>query len=164
MWANSVFRRLRANASDEWLERLKSGEVGSVVIETALAYMMMTTCVLGIIGFALMVYTYMVYAEAARHGVRYATVHGIDSSNCSGPTSGCADPTAANVVAVVSSYAQPYAAPISGMTVVVSYPDSGGCTSPSRVIVTVTYIYTPLFKPLPSGLVFQVSSQGRIIY
>jgi hypothetical protein len=111
-----------------------------------------------------MVYTYCVYQEAARDGVRYAIVHGVDNSNCSGPSTGCGDPTAGNVINAVSSFANPYAAPISGMSIQVTYPDSGGCTPPSRVIVTVTYTYTPLFHIMPSGIPFQVSSQGRIVY
>ena len=134
------------------------------MIETALAYTMMITCVLGIIGFALMAYTYSVYQFATQNGVRYAIVHGADSANCSGPTTGCGDLTGGHVIDAVRSYARPYAAAISGMTVAVSYPDAGGCKPPSRVIVTTTYTYTPLFNVLPSGLVFQVSSQGRIIY
>lgn len=126
--------------------------------------MLMMTCVLGIFGFALMVYTYGVYQDAARNGVRYATVHGVDSSSCSGPSAGCGDPAAGKVIDAVNHYAHAYAAPISGMSIQVSYPDVGGCTPPSRVIVTVTYTYTPIVKVVPSGLVFQVSSQGRIIY
>jgi hypothetical protein len=163
---STIFFRMRLQAleSRASLASLKSNESGSAAIETTVAYMVMMVCVLGIIGFTLMVYTYGVYQEAARSGVRYATFHGVDSSNCSGPSTGCGDPSGGKVVDAVNSYARPYAAPISGMSVQVSYPDAGGCKPPSRVIVTVTYTYTPLFKVLPSGLVFQVSSQGRIIY
>ena len=155
----SLARRVSSRIAE-----LAAAEGGSVLIETTIAYTVMATCVLGILGFALMVYTYSVYQEAARNGVRYAIVHGSDSSNCSGPTTGCGDQSGANVVDAVTSYASPYTASIDGLRVVVSYPDSGGCTPPSRVIVTVTYTYKPLFKPLPTGLAFQVSSQGRIVY
>ncbi len=124
----------------------------------------MMTCVMGIMEFCVMTYTYAVYADAARRGVRYATIHGSDSSNCSGPSSGCGDSTGANVVSAVKSYASAYTNPISGMTVQVSYPDSGGCTPPSRVIVTITYNYAPLFHYPGTSHVFQVISQGRILY
>jgi Flp pilus assembly protein TadG len=146
------------------LQLATSCESGSVQIETALSYVMMMTCVMGIIEFCVMTYTYAVYADAARHGVRYATIHGSDSANCSGPTSGCGDSNATNVVNAVTSYAKPYTNPISGTTVQVSYPDSGGCTPPSRVIVTITYTYAPLFHYPGASHVFQVSSQGRILY
>jgi Flp pilus assembly protein TadG len=164
MWTILTHTRLQADRCRARVAGLKFDDSGSAAIETALAYTMMMTCILGIIGFAMMAYTYSVYQDAARNGVRYAVVHGSDSSNCSGPTSGCGDPTGGHVVDAVTSYARPYAASISGMNIQVSYPDTGGCTPPSRVIVTVTYTYTPLFKVLPSGLVFQVSSQGRIVY
>jgi len=147
------------------LRRLGTGDdSGSVAIETALSYMMMITCVLGIIEFCMMTYTYSVYADAARYGVRYATIHGSDSSNCSGPSSGCGDPTAANVISQVTSYASSYSTPLLGATVQVSYPDAGGCTPPSRVIVTISYAYASLFKYPGAAHNFQVSSQGRILY
>jgi Flp pilus assembly protein TadG len=139
-------------------------DTGSALIETAVAYIMMMTCVLGIIEFSMMTYTYAVYADAARHGVRYATIHGSDSSNCSGPTTGCGDPTGAKVISAIKTYAQPFVAPISGSTITVSYPDAAGCTPPSRVIVNIAYTYVPLFRYPSSTIKFQVSSQGRILY
>jgi Flp pilus assembly protein TadG len=142
----------------------QANESGSVLIETALSYFLIMTCMLGIIECCLMTYTYSVYADAARHGARYASMHGSASANCSGPSSGCADATAANVVASVTGYASSYAAPVTGMTVVVTYPDTGGCAAPSRVVVTITYNYNPLFTFPGSTHTFQVSSQGRIIY
>jgi len=141
-----------------------SGDSGSVMLETAFAYMLMITCVLGIIEFCMMTYTFSVYADAARHGVRYAMTHGTDSSNCSGPSTGCGDPTGANVITQVTSYAQLYTTPVSGMTVQVNYPDTAGCAPPARVIVSITYTYASLFKYPGSSHVFQVSSQGRILY
>ena len=68
-------------------------ERGSV--ETAIAYLLGIAAVLGIVELAMMCYTFGVVSEAARAGVRYASIHGADSSNCSGPTHGCGDPGAA---------------------------------------------------------------------
>jgi len=146
------------------VRQLRARDTGSAAVETALAFSLMMTCVIAIVEFSLMLYTYSVYADAARYGVRYATIHGSDSSNCSGPSVGCVDPTSANVVSQVTSYASAYAAPLAGAAVQVSYPDIGGCTSPSRVIVTVTYTYGQIFQAPLKGLNFQVSSQGRILY
>ena len=139
-------------------------ESGSVAIETALSFMMIMTLVLGIIECCMMVYTYSVLADAARHGVRYATIHGASSSNCSGPSTGCADSSAANVINDVTTYARTFTGNISGMTVQVTYPDAGGSTTPSRVTVTIRCTYRPLFNFPGMSQVFQVSSQGRIVY
>jgi Flp pilus assembly protein TadG len=138
-------------------------EQGSVMVETALSFFLIITCVLGIIECCLMVYTYAVYADAARHGVRYATFHGTDSTSCSGPSAGC-DSTAASVVSDVTTYASGYAAPASGLTVTVTYPDAGGSKASSRVIVNVAYSYHPLFNFPGTPTNFQVKSQGRIVY
>jgi len=168
MW-NASFRRMLQSrpfrpSLKAWALSAKADQSGSAAIETALSYMLMMTCTLGIIECCMMAYTYGVYSDAARHGVRYAAIHGADSSHCSGPSTGCGDPTGANVVSNVTGYASGYVAPISGMTVQVSYPDVGGCTAMSRVIVTITYTYMPLFKVPGTSHVFQVSSQGRILY
>jgi len=139
-------------------------ERGAAAIETALGLMLILTCMLGIIECCLMVYTYSVYTDAAREGARYATLHGLDSTSCSGPSAGCADPTAANVISYVKTYASTYTAQTSSLSVTVSYPDAGGCATPSRVIVTVAYVYKPLFKLPGMAPSFQASSQGRIVY
>ncbi|WP_161571106.1 TadE/TadG family type IV pilus assembly protein [Granulicella sibirica] len=139
-------------------------EDGAAALETAIGFMLIFTCILGIIECCMMVYTYSVYADAARHGMRYATLHGFDSATCSGPTAGCGDPTASNVISDVTTYAARYAAPASSITVAVLYPDIGGCIAQSRVLVTVSYVYQPLFRFPGTATSFQISSQGRILY
>ncbi|MEO8735861.1 MAG: TadE/TadG family type IV pilus assembly protein, partial [Edaphobacter sp.] len=116
-----------------------------MALETALCVMLIMTLVLGIIECSVMMYTYSVLGDAARHGVRYAIIHGASSSNCSGPSTGCADSSATNVVNDVTTYANIFANNISGMTVQVTYPDVGGSTSPSRVTVAITYTYQSMF-------------------
>jgi len=143
---------------------LASEDQGAAILETALSFMLIMTCILGIIECCLMVYTYSVYADAAREGVRYATLHGLDSASCSGPSVGCADSSAANVVSYVKTYASAYSAPAATMAVTVSYPDTGGCAAPSRVIVSISYVYKPLFNYPGTSTSFQTTSQGRIIY
>jgi Flp pilus assembly protein TadG len=136
-------------------------ESGAAAIETALTYMMLMTCVLGIIECCMMVYGYSVYADAARVGVRYAVFHGSYSSNSSGP--GCTDTTGANVASAVTAYASQFTDPASAPTVSVNYPDSS-CTAPARVQVQITYTYHPLFHFPGTTVGFQTSSAGRIIY
>jgi Flp pilus assembly protein TadG len=138
-------------------------DCGSVLVETSIAYMLGITMLLGIIELSSMCYTFGVVSEAARAGVRYASVHGSDSSSCSGPSSGCSDQTGANVASQVTAFVETYTTCASSMNVNVSYPD-GASTSPSRVQVAVSYTYKPLFGVSVTGHVFQVSTQGRIVY
>jgi len=151
----------------EWLRahirRLGRGEDGSIVIETALGFMITMTMVLVIIECCMMVYTYSVLEDAVREGVRFASIHGIDSSSCSGPSSGCADSTGANVVSDVTVYAGKFVGNLAGMGVTVTYPD-GKSTPTSRVSVQIVYTYQPLFRFPGASHVLQVSSQGRIVY
>ncbi len=139
------------------------GDGGSILIETALGFMLIITMVLGIIECCMMAYTLSILEDAAREGVRYASVHGTDSTSCSGPDVGCADSTYANVVSDVTSYASAFSGILSGMSVTVTYPD-GTSTATSRVLVAITYTYQPHFLfPGPSH-VMTVSSEGRIVY
>lgn len=118
-------------------------DLGSIMIETTLGFMIMMTMVLGIIECSMMAYTFSVMEESAREGVRYASVHGIDSASCEGPSSGC-DATAANVVSDVKAYAATFTSGLSGMTVTVTYPDSAS-TATSRVKVAISCTYSPVF-------------------
>lgn len=137
-------------------------ESGAIMIETVLCFMVMITMVLGIIECSIMAYTYSVMEDAAREGVRYATVHGINSPSCNGPSSGC-DATAANVVSDVRAYAGAFTGSLAGMNVAVNYLD-GASTATSRVRVTVSGTYQPVFHFPETARVFSVSSEGRILY
>jgi Flp pilus assembly protein TadG len=148
-------RRLRPRSFD--------CEEGSLVVETALSLLLVIPMVFWLFEMCMLTYTYSVLGDAARQGVRYAIVHGIDSGNCSGPSSSCADASGANVVSVVQSAAAYSFHDLSEMTVQVTYPD-GSSAPPSRVDVTINYTYVPYIK-LP-GIVHsvQLSAQGRILY
>jgi Flp pilus assembly protein TadG len=146
------------------IRRLRQDESGAVAIETAASFVLLITLVLGIIEFSMMTYTYGVMAEAARHGVRYASIHGVDSSTCSGPSTGCSDPTAANVVNDVNTFASQFLNTMSSAVVRVTYPDAGGSAVASRVTVAITYTYQPLFRFPGLQQTFQLSAQGRILY
>ena len=143
---------------------MKVDDRGSSIIETAAAFMISMTMVLVIIECSMMVYTYGVVAEAARHGVRYATIHGTDSTICSGPNTGCSDTAGTNVVNDVKTFAANFTHNVSAMTVLVNYPESTGSTPSSLVTVAITYAYVPIFKLPVTGATFHTTAEGRILY
>jgi Flp pilus assembly protein TadG len=156
--------RSGSNARFNKLAALSRSEDGAMLVENALCYGIIFTLLFGVVQFCMLVYTYGVYAEAARVGVRYAVEHGSDSSNCSGPSTGCTDSTGANVKSAVTNYAAQYVSPVSGAQVNVSYPDSSSAPA-SRVLVTVTYTYAPfLHTSTAYAQAMGVSAQGRILY
>jgi Flp pilus assembly protein TadG len=136
---------------------------GQAMVETALSLILAFSVAFLLFEVSMLAYSYSVINNAAREGVRYAIVHGTDSSNCSGPSAGCADASAANVVAVVTAYAATTFHDISGMTVTVSYPD--GTSSPqSLVTVTANYTFVPYFQFPALASTLHLTSQGRILY
>ena len=147
----------------EHVSCLAMQDAGSILIETALGFMIMMTMVLGIMELCVMAYTYAAVEDATRAGVRYACLHGTDSTSCSGPSSGCADSTGANVTAYVKSYASSFFASSGSLNVTVSYPDSAS-TPNSRVQVVAALAYVPLFHVPIGAQRLQVSSEGRIVY
>lgn len=139
------------------------GDVGSVTVETALGFMVTMVMMLGIIECCMMAYTYSVLQNAVRDGVHYAVVHGTDSANCSGPSAGCADTAASNVVQHVSASAGQYVTIPTGMSVSVTYPD-GASTPGARVRVALGETYQPLFHVGWASQIISFSSEARIIY
>ena len=123
------------------LRRFKS-ESGSLVVETALSLLLILPVVFWLFEMCMVTYTYSVLGDAARQGVRYAIVHGTDTTNCSGPSTGCADSSAANVISVVDSSAASSFHDLSHMNVQVTYPDLSSAP-PSRVNVSINYTYVP---------------------
>jgi Flp pilus assembly protein TadG len=138
-------------------------ESGSVILETALVMAAAMTLVLGIIEVCILSYNLTVLSAAAKQGVRYATSHGTDNASCSGPSTGCTDSTAANVVAAVNAYISNYMPSTSGVSVQITYPDNSSSPS-SRVSVVITYAYQPMTTLTGINETFSLNSQGRIIY
>jgi hypothetical protein len=138
------------------------GEQGSVAIEGAVSLMVLVTITVGFLELCVMSYTYSVMAESAREGVRYAIVHGTDSSSCSGPSTGC-DATAANVKSDVAAYAANFSTRLSNMVVTVTYPD-GTSTGTSRVQVSIRETYQPAFHVPGVTPTLTFTSAGRILY
>ncbi|MGC1872906.1 MAG: TadE family protein [Acidobacteriaceae bacterium] len=138
-------------------------EEGSLVLETALSLLIVIPMVFWMFEMCMLTYTYSVLGDAARQGVRYAIVHGTDSGNCSGPSSGCADTSAANVKSVVTAAAAYSFHNLSQMAIQVTYPDDSSAP-PSRVNVTINYTYVPYIKLPGIANSVQLSAQGRIFY
>jgi Flp pilus assembly protein TadG len=138
---------------------------GSALIETSLALLLAMPLFFSAFEICMFTYTQSVLGDAARVGVRYAIVHGSDSSICSGPSVGCSDQSGANVVTMVKNYAAQFIGAPGGLTVTVSYPDNSAGPQ-ARVGVTVTYKYSPFFQNTGSSTLIPMyaTGGGRIVY
>lgn len=134
------------------------------MIETAVALLSAIMVCFWLFEMSMLVYTLSVLNEAAQEGVRYALVHGSDSSLCSGPSTGCTDSGGANVSAVVKSAAALSLHNVSAMAVSVSWPEATGAKPGSLVRVGVTYTYVPYVKLPGIGQAMTLRAQGRIVY
>jgi Flp pilus assembly protein TadG len=145
-------------------DRFDKDDRGSMLIEFSLSVWTLFLVTFLIFEFCMSIYTYSVLSNAAREGIRYAMVHGTDSSSCSGPSTGCGDTIGSNVTSVVNGYANVSFHDLRAMTVTPSWPD-GSSTPNSRVVVTISYSYIPyLAIPGFSAPQMQVTAEGRIVY
>jgi hypothetical protein len=109
--------------------------------------------IIGIIQLMVLLYTYVVMAEAAKEGVRYAVVHGSGNLSASGPS---------NYTAVQSTV-QFYAGFLSTSDITVTYPDSGNGNDELQLVkVSVSHPFSFLNLGWPSVTV-RASAQGRIV-
>jgi len=144
----------------------RRGDRGATQIEFVVSILIILFTIFAVFEFCMVVHAMNVLADAAREGVRYAIVHGVNNSNCSGPNPGtnCATPDVAadNVKTVVRGYAKLTLKNISAINIAVNYPD-GNNAPRSRVTVAITYNYLP-YVHLP-GLtpVLKAHAQGRIV-
>jgi hypothetical protein len=139
-------------------------EGGQATLEILVSLTVVFSLVFWLFELCMLAYTCSVLNSAAQQGVRYAIMHGIDSSICSGPDTSCTNQTPySNVQAVVTNEASASLHNMSAMTVTVSYPDSTAAIG-SSVAVKVTYTYVPYldFPQLANALTF--TSQGKILY
>ena len=142
-------------------------EKGQSLVEFALSIVLVMLLIVGSIELIVMIYTYSVLADAAKEGVRYGIVHGTGlGASCSGPGGGgvaCTDATAANVTTAVENFAAFSLHDKNAMTITPTYPD-GSSVSPSRVRVTVSYIYQPLFGLGWPTMTVNAAAEGRIAF
>lgn len=146
------------------LRRAFEEDTAQGMVETGLSLLAAATLAFMLFEGIMLIYTYAVLNNAAREGVRYAVVHGTDSTQCSGPSDGCNDASGANVASVVRSYAATSFHDMSGMTVAVNYPDATQSQPLSLITVTVSYNYVPITGFLPISTNLSLTSEGRIVF
>jgi len=143
-------------------------EKGQTLVEFALCIVFVFILIIGSIEMIVMIYTYSVLADAAKEGVRYGIVHGtgLGAGNCSGPGGGgvtCTDSTAANVTMAAKNFAGLSFHDTNAMTISPTYPD-GSSVAPSRVRVTISYSYQPVFGLGWPTMTVHAASEGRIAF
>jgi len=142
---------------------MRRNQDGQATLEMVVVLLVMSL-VFWLFELSMFTYTCSVLNSATREGVRYATLHGADSSVCSGPDTTCTDRSPySNVQAVVTSAASVSLHDLSAMTVTVAYSNNTAAVG-NPVTVKVAYIYVP-YVNLP-GLQNSVTftSQGQILY
>lgn len=138
---------------------------GTALLEfTVSTFALLFLMLLGGIEFGRMILVYTTVANAARAGVRYATVHGGLRSTISG-VNGQSGPgnNPAEVVTMVKNFASTGVLSTSRLTVTVTYP-SGTNAIGSPVTITVIYPYDPLSRYLPVQFNIGSTSQGIIAF
>jgi Flp pilus assembly protein TadG len=139
-------------------------EAGQASLELLVSLTVVMSLMFWLFELSMFTYTCSVLNSATRDGVRYATMHGTDSSVCSGPDTACTDRSPySNVQAVVTSAASASLHDLSAMTVTVAYSNNTAAVG-NPVTVKVAYTYVP-YVSLP-GLQNSVTfiSQGQIVY
>ena len=148
----------------QWPARRREHQDGQATLEILVSLMVAFSAVFWLFELCMFTYTCSVLNEATQEGVRYAIVHGIDSTLCSGPDTACTDQTPySNVQAVVTAAASASLHNLSAMTITVTYANSTAAIG-NPVAVTVAYTYVPYLNlpGLMNSLTF--TSQGQILY
>jgi len=144
---------------------------GQASVELALSTVFLVLLFASMIELVMLMYTYVVLADSAKEGVRYAIVHGSQNVAPSGPTTGSvtsppctsSSTNVGNVQTAVKNYLAASGHDKNQMTVNVCYFD-GDNAAPHRVAVTVTYVYQPFFgMGWPTANV-NAAAQGRIVF
>jgi Flp pilus assembly protein TadG len=149
---------------------LRKNQSGQAAVEFALTILFIVVLLVSFLEVILMLYTYIVLADSAKEGVRYAIVHGTGNITCSGPGTTltnppvtCPDVAGGNVVNAVKGYARYSLHNTAAMTVTPTYPD-GLSAAPGRVRVVVSYIYQPFFGLGWPTMTVKAAAEGRIMY
>jgi Flp pilus assembly protein TadG len=150
-----------------------ASERGTSMVEFVMTLLIITFVLFLLVEFSLWVYAYNVMADAAKAGVRYAIVHGANSTQPSGPTctgncttqASCSSssPNVGNVQTEVKKWAKFSVYSTSGIDVTVCYLD-GTNTAPGRVQVKISNPTTPFFSGLfRTTAPVTATAQGRIV-
>jgi Flp pilus assembly protein TadG len=151
--------------TERFAARRKKQAKGTTLIEFALVTLMLMLVLLGVFELSRMVLVLTTIANAARAGVRYATVHGSDRSGGSGydGQSGPAN-NPAQVLTVVKNFASGGLMRLNSSNISVTYSPSN---APGSVVtVTVTYTYDPFISYFNNSLRAHLgsTSQGVITF
>jgi len=125
--------------------RTRNDERGQAIVEFALVIGFLVILVVSILEMSLFLYNYAVLTDAAKDGARCAIVH------CS-----------KGVTTTVDSLLAASVHGTSGRTLDVSYLDDDSQAPGSRVQVTVSYSYNPLFLTNWATIPISATSVGRI--
>ena len=137
---------------------------GQATLEMLVSLMAVISLAFWLFELCMFTYTCSVLNDAAQEGVRYAIMHGVDSTICSGPDATCTNQSPySNVQAVVTAAASASLHNLSAMTITVSYSNSTAAPG-NPVAVKVAYTYVPYINlpGLANALTFY--SQGEILY
>jgi Flp pilus assembly protein TadG len=150
------------------VRRTVGAEVGSSMVEFAVASVILFTLVFGVIAICLALYSYNVTSEAAREATRYAIVRG---SACSPSTFSDCNVTSDQLQTYVRGLGFPGINPSSStLTATATWPTTGATCSPSVTpcnnpgnLVKVTVQYTfPLVIPFVSSRTLTMSSTSAM--
>jgi Flp pilus assembly protein TadG len=144
--------------------RRRARSAGQSLVEFSIVSFMLYMLVLAVFEMGRVVLVYTTVANAARAGVRYATVHGSSraagagSNNASGPSN-----NPAQVLTVVKDFASAGLLTTSRLVITVAYP--GASNAPGQLIdVTVLYPYDPLTRWLPFRVNLGSTTEGVIAF
>jgi uncharacterized protein (UPF0333 family) len=128
--------------------RTRLNNRGQANLEFLLSAIVLLTTILAAVQLIVMIYTFVLMAEGAKQGVRYAIVHGSTS-------------TVTGVTAVENAVKKYVNDP--GMTIGVVYLDGGSTDPAQRVEVTLSYPFNflSLGWALPT---IRASARGRIFH
>jgi Flp pilus assembly protein TadG len=145
--------------------KIRERQRGQAMVEFMLSLMVIMIFVLFCFEMVMILWSYNLLADAAKEGVRFAIVNGSRSGSPSGPSTGNTSDCSTNVSAVqntVTQFASLTFHDTSSMAVNVCYLD-GNNAAPSRVQVTVSYVYKPYFD-LPLTPTIFAGAEGRVVY
>lgn len=158
----SMMKRLRSVASP--VCRLLRVEDGQAMLEVAISLLVAISLVFWLFELCMFTYTCSVLNDAAQEGVRYAIVHGTDSTVCSGPDSSCTNQSPySNVQGVVTGVASASLHDMSAMTVAVTYGNSTAAPG-NPVTVKVAYTYVPYLDLPGLQTAMSFTSKGQVLY
>jgi Flp pilus assembly protein TadG len=146
------------------MSRSQGKRSGEALVEFALVCFLLVFTLLAAFEIGRMLLVYNSLANAARVGVRYASVHG--STNTGSAMDGPSGPgNTANVETVVRNYARTSLLDVTRLNITVSYPSGGASANApgSRVRVRVLYIYDP-FMVIPLGVQLGSRTEGIIVF